>query len=149
MTSLSYLFDLNANYSVAIIPKLSTGFQGMPVVPRLDLWPRLFTSAILIAFIAYAATYTLSKIFARKHGYEVYPNQELLALGIANVASSFFLCFPASGSLARSAVQEKVGGRTQLASIISSFLIVVFLLFLSHLLDALPNVSLVCKAYLI
>ena len=74
----------------------------MPVVPRVDLWPKLFTSAVLIAFIAYAATYTLAKIFARKHRYEVYPNQEFVALGIANIISSFLLCFPSSGSLARS-----------------------------------------------
>lgn len=126
---------------MAIIPKLSDGFQGMPIVPRLDLWPKLFTSAILISFIAYAATYTLAKVYAKKHQYEVYPNQELIALGVANMVSSFLLCFPASGSLARSAVQEKVGGRTQLASLISSGCVVIFLLFLSHLLDSLPNVS--------
>lgn len=144
LTFLSYLFNWNDTLSVPTIPKLHSGFKNMPLVPRIDLWPRLVTSAAMISFISYAGTFSLEKIYARKHGYEVYPNQELLAMGIANFFASFFQCYPCSGSLARTAVQDKVGGRTQLATIISSILIFIFISFLSHLLETLPKFSLSC-----
>lgn len=132
---------MHGHQQVQLIPKITAGFDGLPVVPRFDLWPRLFTSAFLLAFICYAGTYSLQKLYARKNGYEVYPNQELFAMGIANAVSSFFLCYPCAGSLARSAVQDKVGGKTQMASLISSGLIVVFIMFLSRFLETLPKVS--------
>lgn len=125
-----------------MIPKIAAGFDGLPVVLRFDLWPKLATSALLLAFICYASTYSLEKLYAAKHGYEVAPNQELLAMGVANSVSSFFGCYPCAGSLARSAVQDKVGGRTQLASLISSGLICLFILFFSKFLETLPKVCL-------
>lgn len=84
-------------------------------------------------------------MFAKRHGYEVRPNQELLALGTANIVGSFLLCYPCSGSLSRSAVQDRVGGRTQLASLISSALVVVFILYLSTYLETLPKVIICLK----
>jgi len=131
--------DLNGNYGVSIVPKITGGFQDMPIMPRLSLFPMILPQAILIAFICYASTWSLQKMYAKKHGYEVYPNQELLAIGLANVGSSFFLCFPGAAGLGRSAVQDKLG-RTQLASLISSALIVLFILFLSPFLATLPQV---------
>lgn len=110
-------------------------------MPRLDLLPQLFTSALLLSFIIYVSTFSLEKMFAKRHGYEVRPNQELLALGTANIVGSFFLCYPCSGSLSRSAVQDRVSGQTQLASLISSTLVVVFILYLSTYLETLPKVK--------
>ncbi|KAH9409972.1 hypothetical protein TYRP_009720 [Tyrophagus putrescentiae] len=107
LTGLSYAFDLNSRFQVSMIPKIAAGFDGLPVVLRFDLWPKLATSALLLAFICYASTYSLEKLYAAKHGYEVAPNQELLAMGVANSVSSFFGCYPCAGSLARSAVQDK------------------------------------------
>ncbi|KAJ6215865.1 hypothetical protein RDWZM_010365 [Blomia tropicalis] len=144
LTVVSYWANLPGNFSVTVIPKIEGGFAGLPVVPRIDLWSSLFTSAVLISFIGYAATYTLSTLYARKHGYEIESNQELIALGLANMGSSFFLCFPSSGSLARSTVQERIGGRTQLASLISSSMIVVFITYMSHFFEYLPKCVLSC-----
>ena len=110
-------------------------------MPRLDLIPHLFSSALLLAFVIYVSTYSLEKMFANKHGYKIHANQELIALGTANMVSSFFMCYPCSGSLSRSAVQDKVGGKTQLASLISSVLVILFILFLSTYLETLPKVS--------
>lgn len=129
---------------MAMIPKIDASFNG-PIVPRLDLAGQLATSALLLAFICYASTYSLEKMYAAKHGYEVAPNQELLAMGVANFFSSFFLCYPCAGSLARSAVQDKVGGRTQLASLISSGLLLLFILTLSRFLETLPKVCNILK----
>lgn len=108
LTILSALYDFNGTYNVQVFPKISSSFQNIPTVPRLDLMPSLFSSALILSFVIYVSTYSLEKNYAKKHGYEVRPNQELLALGTANIVSSFFLCYPASGSLSRSAVQDKV-----------------------------------------
>ena len=102
---------------------------------------QLWVTAILITFVSYISTYSLGKIFAKEHGYEVSANQELIAIGSANLLSSFFLCYPCSGSLARSAVMNRVGARTQLASIVSSILLILFLLFFSSYLRTLPMVK--------
>ena len=114
----------------------------MPKMPDLSLFPKLVTSAILIAFISYVSTYSLGKMYGKKHGYVVSENQELIALGTCNVVSSFLLCFPCSGSLARSAVQERVGGKTQITSLVSASFIVIFILFFSSYLKTLPQVNL-------
>lgn len=116
-------------------------FEHLPKAPQLTLWPRLAPDAFIVAFVAYVTTFSLGKIFAKKHGYQVSSNQELIALGSANIFSSFFLCYPCSGSLGRSVVQERVGGHTQVTSIVSMSIIIVFLLFLSRYLATLPQVS--------
>ena len=144
MIPISYYLDLKDDHQVDLIPKVTAGFEGMPTLPRIDLWPRLFTNAILIAFICYALTYSVEQMYARKNGYEVHPNQEVVALGLTNLVSSFFLCFPSAAGLARTAVQDKVGGKTQIASIISSGLIVIVILFLSQFLALLPKCALAC-----
>jgi len=66
----------------------------------------------------------------------------MFALGISNIVGSFFQCFVSSGALARTAVYESSGGRTQLVTLIASCIIALVLLFLSPLLEALPKACL-------
>ncbi|XP_075676270.1 sulfate transporter-like isoform X2 [Dermatophagoides pteronyssinus] len=143
-TLISSLMDLNDNYHVKIIPAIPKAFQGLPKIPDVSYMGQLWVTAILITFVSYISTYSLGKIFAKEHGYEVSANQELIAIGSANLLSSFFLCYPCSGSLARSAVMNRVGARTQLASIVSSILLILFLLFFSSYLRTLPMSILSC-----
>lgn len=116
-------------------------FEDIPKVPRVDLFPQLIANAMVVAFIAYVTTYSLGKMYEKQYrNYQVSANQELLALGSANMLGSFLQCYPCCGSLARSAVQGRLG-RTQLASLVSVTLIVAFLLFCSKYLATLPQVS--------
>ena len=71
-----------------------------------------------------------------------FKNKEMFALGISNIVGSFFQCFVSCGALARTAVYESSGGRTQLVTIIASFIIALVLLFLSPLLETLPKACL-------
>lgn len=118
-------------------------FTGMPRIPGTKLMIKMIPNALLICLISYLITLSLGKMYGKKYGYKINPNQELIALGAANVFSSFFLCFPCCASLSRSAVQERVGGRTQLVSIISSILMVIILSLLSTYLRTLPKVCIV------
>lgn len=140
-TTLSHFLNFDKTHKVSIIKDIQAGFNGLPTLPRVDIWPPMLTTAVLIAFIIYATTYSLETIYAQKHGYELDPNEELAAIGLANMGSSFFGCFPATGALARTAVQEKVGAKSQFAGLVASGGIVVFILFLTPLLRPLPKVS--------
>lgn len=111
-----------------------------PALPNLDLTliSKTAVPALTIAVVAFAVTVSLGRIFARRHGYEVVANQELLALGISNFFGSFFACFPSGASVPRSSLQDSVGGKTQLVSIINSILIAIVLLYVGSYLEKLP-----------
>ena len=109
-------------------------------MPRFDLMPSVFVDSVVLSIVCFAVSLSLAKIFAKKHGYEVRANQELVALGAANAVSSFFLCYPCSAALSRSTLQEKVGGRTQVAGLVSSAIIMTVLLLLAPYLYYLPKV---------
>ena len=112
-----------------------------PRVPRLDLFSSLIVDALVIAIVIFAVSLSLAKIYAKKHKYKIDANQELIALGSANLFSSLFACYPSSASLSRTSVQERTGGKTQVAGLVSSLAMLVFLLYLGPLLYHLPKVS--------
>ncbi|EEC13734.1 sulfate transporter, putative, partial [Ixodes scapularis] len=123
----------------AVIDNIPRVFP-MPTVPDLsiDLVSKVAIPALAIAIVSFAITVSLGRIFARRHGDEIVPNQEFLALGMSNLFGSFFGCFPCGASVPRSSIQDNVGGRTQLVSLINSALIAIVLLYLGSYLEKLP-----------
>lgn len=109
-------------------------------MPRFDLMPNVFLDAVILSIVCFAVSLSLAKIYAKKHNYRVDANQELVALGSANLISSFFLSYPCSAALSRSTLQEKVGGKTQIAGLVSCGIILTVLLFLAPYLYHLPKV---------
>lgn len=69
--------------------------------------------AFIISIVAFASSISVADLYAKKHKYKINSNRELFALGMSNVVGSFFKCFVSCGALARSAVFEQSGGRTQ------------------------------------
>ena len=128
---------LNQDFKVKILDHIPTGFPT-PKVPPVEILSKIAVDSIAVAVVAYAISLSMAKIFARKRGYEVSNNQELLAQGISNVFGSFFSCMPVSASLSRSMIQESVGGETQLASLISCFIILIILLWIAPFFESLP-----------
>lgn len=55
-------------------------------------------------------------MFAKKNGYTVRPNQEMLAIGFCNIIPSFFHCFTTSAALAKTMVKDSTGCQTQVES---------------------------------
>uniref|UniRef100_A0A1I8FDK8 STAS domain-containing protein n=1 Tax=Macrostomum lignano TaxID=282301 RepID=A0A1I8FDK8_9PLAT len=84
------------------------------------LQPSMAVEIITVAIIAFSVCVSLAKIFGKKYNYEVAPSQELIAYGICNTVGAFFHCWPAGSSLSRSAVQDSMGGKTQVAALVSS-----------------------------
>ncbi|MBO3697916.1 SulP family inorganic anion transporter [Roseivirga sp. E12] len=118
--------------------------QGLPafVLPDLswDLVRQLLPLSLTVAVVAYMEAFSVAKaIESKRRNYKVMPNQELIALGAANIVGSLFQSYPVTGGFSRSAVNEQSGAQTPLASIISAVLVALTLLFLTPLFYHLPH----------
>jgi MFS superfamily sulfate permease-like transporter len=104
----------------------------------------LLDSAVIIAFISFLESIAIAKAFARKNGYlrEVRPNQELMALGMANMLSSFFHSYPITGSFSRTSVNNRAGVKTPLAGLVTAVIVVTALLLLTPAFFYIPNAAL-------
>lgn len=137
-TVVSSYFDLE-KMGFEIIGPIPNTFpsMGLPDL-NLSLVTKVVVPALTIAIVSFTVTVSLGRIFARNHGYEVVPNQELLALGMSNLFGSFLDCFPSGASVPRSSIQDSTGGKTQLVSLINTVLIALVLLYLGSYLEKLP-----------
>ena len=102
----------------------------------------ILPAAIGIALLTYTEGILLARAFAAKNNYEVVPNQELNALGLADVAAGLFQGFSVTGSQARTTVNDATGGKTQVSSLVAAAMLTLFLLFLTPLLARLPEAAL-------
>jgi len=137
-TVASYFGDLEGNYNVQVIGNVTTGLP-QPKSPAFELIPHILMDAVIIAIIAYSVGLSMAQLFAKKHEYTVDANQELIAYGFGNIASSFFACAPMAASLSRSLIMENVGGKTQASGLITSSLLLVVLLWLGPVFEVLPK----------
>ncbi|KAF6037947.1 SLC26A2 [Bugula neritina] len=138
-TLISYLANLKENFSVSTLGTIPVGFPQPSAPEFTSSVPSLLPNAITIAVVAFAISVSMSKIFAKKHNYEIDADQELLAHGLANIFGSFFSCFTSCASLSRSAVQDNQGGKSQIAGLISSSLILIVLVAIGPYFGTLPN----------
>lgn len=129
---------LLAPYNLTPLGHIPTGLPA-PALPRPALLWDVAVESIPIAVVAYTIAMSLALIFATKNGYEVRPNQELLAQGASNLVGSLFSCMPVTASLSRSAVQESAGCRTQLTSLVSCLLLTGVLLWAGPFFEPLPR----------
>ncbi|MDZ4698776.1 MAG: sulfate permease [Rhodothermales bacterium] len=132
------LFRLDLQ-GVAIVGAIPVGLPAF-AAPVFD-WGAIQTlapTALMLALIQFSNVGSLAKSFAARHDYTIKPNRELLALGMANVAGSFFQSFPISGSVSRTAVNERAGAQTRAANAFAALLVGLTLLVLTPLLYYLP-----------
>ncbi len=137
------IFDLAARASITVIGPLPQGLPmvRLPLVSVADM-QTLFSAAFAIALVSFADTSVLSRIYSQRGGYKVSANQELVALGIANVATGLFQGFSVSGSASRTPVAEQAGAKTQVAAVTGACFIMLLLLFAPSLLSTLPHAAL-------
>ncbi|XP_056001292.1 sulfate transporter-like isoform X2 [Ostrea edulis] len=137
-TVIAYFMDIENNFDVKIVGDIPTGLP-MPTVPNFSLMPAVIGDAFALAIVVFAISVSMGKILARKEGYEIDSNQELIAYAITNVGSSFFSSVASSASLSRSLIQEHVGGVTQLTGLVSSALLLLVLLVIGPYFRSLPK----------
>jgi len=134
---------LGARYGVKVLGPLPQGLPSfsIPLVGYADLLPVLIGGSA-IAMVSFADTSVLSRTYAARLGDDVDPNQEMVGLGAANLATAFFQGFPISSSASRTPVAEAAGARTQFTSVVGALAIVFLLLLAPNLLQHLPNSAL-------
>ncbi len=128
---------------VAVVGDIPSGLPGVRVPQLGDLTVlALLPAAIGIAVVGYTDNVLTGRAFALKRGERIEPTQELLALGVANLATGVLHGFPVSSSGSRTAVADSVGGRSQVHSLVSVVLVVATLFLLGPLLAAFPTPAL-------
>ncbi|KAL3048591.1 hypothetical protein OYC64_007193 [Pagothenia borchgrevinki] len=140
-TGVSYGMSLSDDYSVDVVGKIPSGLLA-PAAPDFSLLPNLVTDSFAVAIVGFSMGISLAKIFALKHGYKVDGNQELIALGLCNFISSFFQTFAITCSMSRSLVQESTGGKTQIAGLLSSLMVLLVVVAIGFVFQPLPQTAL-------
>uniref|UniRef100_A0A8B9VL12 Solute carrier family 26 member 3 n=1 Tax=Anas zonorhyncha TaxID=75864 RepID=A0A8B9VL12_9AVES len=117
---------------------LSSRFQA-PVAPDIGILQKCIGDSISIAIVAFAVAFSVAKVYSIKHDYPIDGNQELIAFGLGNIVGGAFKGFASSTALSRSGVQESTGGKTQIAGIISAFIVLIVILAIGFLLEPLQK----------
>uniref|UniRef100_A0A7N6FLK2 STAS domain-containing protein n=1 Tax=Anabas testudineus TaxID=64144 RepID=A0A7N6FLK2_ANATE len=137
-TGVSYGMSLSADYKVDVVGDIPTGLSA-PAVQNFSLFPNVITDSFAVAIVGFSMDISLAKIFALKHGYAVDGNQELIALGLCNFISSFFQTFAITSSMSRSLVQESTGGKTQIAGLVASLVVLLVVVAIGFVFQPLPQ----------
>jgi len=128
---------------VKIVGTVPSGLPALALPPfDLSLWSQLATPALLIAIVAYVASFSVAQTLASKKRQHVDPNQELIALGASNIGSSISGGFPVAGGFSRSIVNFEAGAETPAAGAFAAVGIALVTLFLTPLLYFLPSATL-------
>ncbi|XP_057331229.1 prestin-like isoform X5 [Microplitis mediator] len=137
-TIISKYFDLPGQYMIDTVGNIPTGLPK-PELPTIELIGNVMVDCIAITMVSYTVTLSMALIFAQKLHYDIDSNQELFAMGLSNIFGSMFSCMPVSASLSRSLIQQTVGGKTQIASIISCSILLIILLYIGPFFEPLPR----------
>lgn len=135
----SWGLDLES-HGVAVVGTVASGLPRptVPTPPFADV-VRLVPAAVGLFLVSFADEILTARAFAGKRRENVRASQELLTMGAANVAAGLTQGFSVGASGARTAVNEAMGARTQIAGLFSVGAIVVILLFLTEPVQYLPQ----------
>lgn len=133
-------FQLNTTAGVSIVGGIPGGLApfSLPGVSLGDL-RALLPSALVIVLVSVVESIAVAKTLASKRRQTIDPNQELIALGLANIAAGFSSGYPVTGGFARSVVNFQAGAITGLASLVTAGGIALILLFFTPLFYFLPQ----------
>lgn len=143
-------------YGIVVVTVFGLEERGVHTVghiatalPRLT-WPDIGTAdivgllpgALAIALVACAETVGIGRKLAREHHYHIDSDQELVALGVSNLASGLFGGFAVGGSLSKSEDNDHAGARSQMSAIFAAGLVLISAVALMRLFHNLPEASL-------
>jgi sulfate permease, SulP family len=135
------IFDLQGQ-GVAVVGAIPAGLPQF-VVPSLPTqFPSLLASALGIAIVGYSDNVLTARSFAVRHHDRIDANQELLALGLANLGAGLMQGFPVSSSGSRTAIADMLGSKTQLFSLAAMGVVISVLLWLRPVLSLFPKAAL-------
>jgi high affinity sulfate transporter 1 len=137
------VLDLAARAGVSVLGALPQGLPAfaIPWITQADIVP-VIIGGCAVALVSFADTSVLSRVYAARTRTYVDPNQEMVGLGVANLAAGFFQGFAISSSSSRTPVAEAAGAKTQLTGVVGALAVAVLLMVAPNLLQSLPNSAL-------
>jgi len=130
-------------HGVTVLGAVPAGFPSLHLPPfDPSRFKILVQDAAGIALISFTSGILTAKSFARRNRYALDANQELIAFGACNIISGLVQGFPVTGADSRTAVNNAMGGKTQLVGIVAAGVMLLFLLFFTTPLASLPNAAL-------
>ena len=137
------VLDLAARADVSVLGPLPQGLPAfaIPWITTADIVPILI-GGCAVALVSFADTSVLSRVYAARTRTHVDPNQEMVGLGVANLAAGFFQGFPISSSSSRTPVAEAAGAKTQLTGVVGALAVALLLVVAPDLLENLPTSAL-------
>jgi high affinity sulfate transporter 1 len=137
------MLDLSTRAGVPVLGSLPQGLPAMslPMLRWADTIPVLL-GGLAVALVSFADTSVLSRTYAARVGGASDPNQEMVALGAANLAAGLFQGIPISASASRTPVAESAGAQTQLAGVVGAVAVAALLMWAPNLLASLPKAAL-------
>jgi len=108
----------------------------------LETLSALAPAALTIAVIGFVESISIAQVVAVKQRYRIYPNRELGALGLANIAAALSSGLPVTGGFSRTAVNHQAGAKTGMAALVTAAIVLLTTLFLTPLFYYLPYAAL-------
>ncbi|XP_005143260.2 solute carrier family 26 member 9 [Melopsittacus undulatus] len=137
-TAISGSFNMPEKYGMPVVGKISMGFPA-PTLPLVHKWKDMIGTAFSLAIVSYVINLAMGRTLAAKHGYDVDPNQEMLALGCSNFFGSFFKIHVICCALSVTLAVDGAGGKSQVASFFVAMVVMVTMLALGIYLEPLPK----------
>ena len=136
-------FGLYESANISIVGDVPGGLPPftMPSL-KLPILQALLPTAITISMVGYMESISVAKSLASKRRQKVDANQELIALGVANLGAAFTGGYPVTGGFSRSVVNFSAGANSGLASVITAVLVALTVIFLTPMFYFLPNAML-------
>ncbi|TCM63843.1 SulP family sulfate permease [Acinetobacter calcoaceticus] len=127
------------DYGIKTVGDIPSGFPpiNMPFWSW-DLVMQLLPGALMIAMVSFVESISIAQATAFQNRSALNSNQELVALGLANLSAGLSSSFPVTGSLSRTVVNADAGARTPMAGVISSIFIVIVSLYFTGVFRELP-----------
>ena len=139
-TLLVGIMELNKVANVKVVGEIPTGLPPLswPTVPW-DQLGTLLEAALVVVFVGYMESIAIAKALASRRRQKVDANQELIALGVANVGAAFTAGYPVTGGFSRSVVNFDAGATTPLASVGTATLVALTVAFLTPMFYYIPH----------
>ena len=143
-TLLVITFDWADQQGVTIVGQIQPGLPTLNVafINNMERWKALLPYAAFIAIIAYVESVAIAKVTANMRRQRINPNQELIALGAANIATALTGGMSVAGGFSRTMVNFSAGARTQMSMIIAVIILSVSVIFFTAGFTNIPKVAL-------
>lgn len=143
-TCLVAIYQLAEIHHVAIVGEIQPGLPNISFafVNNAAQWKALLPSAAFISIIAYVESVAISKVTANLRNQKINPNQELIALGAANIATAFSGGMSVAGGFSRTMVNFSAGARTQMSMLIAVILLSIAVIFFTEQFTYIPKAAL-------